>query len=103
MPMVHVSVFEWNRDFDMPLHEFVEELQDLLDSVPEQWRPAVRIEFDRYGSDYDTSYGELTVHYERPETDDELSARLESEALSTQDKENRERWELARLKAKYER
>ena len=79
-------------------------LQGLLDSVPEEHRSNVIIEFDSDG-DYDDPGPKVTIYYERPETDEELRDRQRRNAdrikQARQRVEAAERQKLAELLAKY--
>lgn len=94
-------VFDWDDDFTVPAVDFIAEMTKLLGTVPERFRNQVMINFDRTGSDYDFSRGELSMFYKRQETDDEARTRAQYAARSFKESEARERSELARLRAKY--
>lgn len=98
---VRVNVFEtprFNRRKDWPpddLVGFVAWFQGKLQTVPEQYRSAVHIGLD---------VG-LSIYYDRPETGDEMAARLESERERREHRQEQieanERREYERLKAKF--
>lgn len=86
-------------------HAFVVWLEQLMHSVPEEYRTSVFIEFDDDG-DYDSPRPELRVYWTRPETDKELSDRIEKERtyadLQKMTTRAQELKVLSALKAKYE-
>lgn len=92
----------WDDSFEVPVHEFIQEVESLISTVPDQFHKDLILEFDRYGDDYDTSRGEMSLRYTRPETDAEYQERKRQAAWSVKDQEDRERRQLAALKAKYE-
>lgn len=96
-----VDIHEWDEDFCIPATDLIAQLSGLLETVPEQFRAAVEIDFDRVGSDMDYSAGELSMFYERDETDDELRARIQYEERNAENCRARELQELAYLRAKY--
>lgn len=97
-----IYIHEWDESFDVPVQDFVAQVQDLISTVLEEFRKDIVLEFDRYGGDHDYSRGEMSLHYTRPETDAEYEARKKQEAYSRKDREDQERRQLAALKAKYE-
>lgn len=84
----------------------IEWLKGLLSDVPAEYRAAVAFEFNKYGSDYDTACGEISIYYDRPETDEEMNARIarenEAERARAEDRERADREALVALKHKYE-
>lgn len=98
---ITVTVHEWDEDFDVPAKDFLAQLAGLIELVPEPFRAAAMFEFDRTGDDYDYSRGEMSLYYQRPETDDEIRARAQYEERRITEAEARERSELARLRSKY--
>ena len=99
--MVTETLKDWDASFDIPAEQFVAEINLLLDTLPPELRSQAMIEFDRYGSDYDSSYGELTLRYARPATDEELRQWTASDEAYRREAEARERAEFARLKRKF--
>lgn len=95
-------VKDWDESFAVSLTGFIADLQKILAAVPAEFRGNVIIEFDRYGNDYDTSRGELTIHYRRPWTADEIAQEERWKEVERRDREARERSELRRLKQKYD-
>lgn len=75
-------------------------LQEKLVSIPKEHRALAILGIDSY-SEYDSSYVRVEISFERPETDDEMSARIENEKQAVSTHEQRERADLARLKAQY--
>jgi len=98
---VTITVKDWDDDFNAHLSDFIEELQALLASIPEQYRENASIDFDRRGDDYDYPRGELTVQYSRPKTADELRRERECAAANLRDNEAQERRQYEALKAKF--
>jgi hypothetical protein len=83
-------------DDDTTLMDFIEELTDVLNQIPEEYRKQAMI---RGGGEYSTC---TYVNYERPENDEEQQRRLAREAVRRIENETRDREQLARLKARYE-
>lgn len=81
---VRVSVFEtpiFNRDRDWPpddLVGFIAWFQGKLDEIPEQFRGAARVDLS---TDYEEGdcYVDLSIYYDRPETEEEIDARQKKE------------------------
>lgn len=96
-----VEVATIHRD-DWPdsLDGLIQHLDALRQTVPLDHQPGVVVEFD-YDS-YDGGAGWLVIYYTRPETDEEMAERVERSNAYRRDQENRERYQLAQLKAKYE-
>lgn len=82
---------------DMP----VPELLDKILTIPTSIRERAWLEKE-VGTEYDTPYANITLRHMRPETKEEVEQRIAEKLLSKQNNEQRERNELARLKAKYE-
>lgn len=99
---VVVNLHHWEEDFVVPAADFIAQLSGLLKLVPEEFKAAVVVEFDRTGSDYDFSRGEMSLYYIRNETDEEMEKRAAQAVRSQREQEARERAQLATLKAKYE-
>lgn len=74
------------------------EFMGLLNTVPPEYRDAARVEFETPWGD---SCSSLTVYYERPETDDELSKRLQRARTYEETHEAFERSLYESLKAKF--
>ena len=87
---------------------FVDELNEFFGSIPDEFRGNAFAEFDYIDGGERGGDGSNTaeLYWTRPETDEEVTARLdaarESLARSSRDNEARERAYLADLKAKYE-
>lgn len=107
---IRMSVFETptsNRRRDWPpddLVGFIAWFQGKLDEVPEQYRGAARVDLSTDYEDGDC-YVDLSIHYYRPETEDETAARLkweqECRMQVKRDTEANELREYERLKAKF--
>lgn len=88
--------------FDITVEEFIKVLQAHLEAIPSEFRAIAQINFDKTGSDYDHSSGELVIYYTRPETTDEVQEKEQNEKARRINGELRERNLLAELKRKYE-
>jgi hypothetical protein len=83
------------------LRDFIAFFQGLLAKVPVELVSSAKVEIESY-CEYDSSRAQITVYYERPETDEEMAARL-SERLAAKAREaERERAAYEHLKAKFE-
>lgn len=60
---------DWG-DISESVVQFIDRANKLLSEIPEEWRDAVRIEFDS------GEYSYLKIFYNRPETDAEMESRL---------------------------
>jgi hypothetical protein len=95
------TVIDWEWDDEsMSLADF---FAHIAANVPLEHMPSARATFQRGYGDDNSQFG---VWYTRPETDEELAARLANEAAmkaaTLEMEEQHERETLARLKAKYE-
>lgn len=59
--------------------EAVEWLRDVIDTIPEEYRATAEIRVES-GDDFGSSYAELTISYERPETAEEEKQRKADKA-----------------------
>jgi hypothetical protein len=101
--MKYVILRDFDDDFSFPLKEFIANLQELLDACPPECVDGAEITFDRTGSDYDYSRGELTIT--RPETEAERIDReqqnAEADIRRVEQSKRDELALLAKLQAKY--
>lgn len=100
------AVAESDAPIVVPIVELIDRLTVILASVPVEHRAEAFVAMqhvDWEGEDRDVA---AYAYYERPETEDDVSARARfaREALErkAREREDDERAELARLKAKYE-
>lgn len=98
---INVGLRSWDDSFGAPLASFIEELTVLLDSAPPEHRRDVQIEFDRYGGGYETTHGELSVGYQRLETNKEMQERSYAAENQKRYREEHERATYEALKAKF--
>jgi hypothetical protein len=98
-----ISVFSTENGNSLPYNvvELIAFLQEQLAKVPEEYRTAAVFDADAH-TDWD-GYGYVAtrITYDRPETDDEVLARLKAEQLQALAQRDQELAELARLQAKY--
>jgi hypothetical protein len=96
-----VDVFSCGTELRMPLEEFIGYLQGQLVSVPEQYRPSVRVSL---GEDYD-DLTKLTAYYSYVESEEQVEQRLENKAKQEvayqRHLARQERLQYERLKAKF--
>ena len=101
---VTVDVAIYDEGFNMPLAEFISELQAHLDSVPEDMRKLVTIDVYLHGSFDDA--GQIEISYTRPKSPEELEIEkaraVAAEKRHIQEKEEAERKAYEYLKAKFE-
>lgn len=98
---VLVEAAEWDDDFSMPVADFIAELQSaMVDDIPAAYREACVIGFER-GGGYDESHGTLRICYTRPESDDEVNARIDRAHEYAREQMTIERAQFERLKAKF--
>ena len=91
-----------DEEFDLPLTQVIERLQAALSEIPEEYRDSAMFHVWASG-DYAHAY--LSVHYDRPESDEDYAARMAKEAAERRTADaaraKAERTLYARLKAKY--
>jgi hypothetical protein len=83
-----------------PLTSFAECIAEWTEAVPEEFRGTAALEISTE-SEYESYFAQLTVFYDRPETDAEESAREHQERVDAARKQEAELRTLAELKAKY--
>lgn len=76
-------------------------LQVVLDSIPAEFRASARCEINSTGGYEGSHSAHVEVTYTRPETDEEVVARLEEQSIVAMMKEREGRAQLAQLQAKY--
>lgn|SRR6202035_4023041 len=92
---------EADGEYSMTLTAFVQWLHaKVMSSVPSEFIDAVRVNSHTEYGQCD-SYNIVTIDYERPETDQEMAARIVSERQDVVNREYRELQELHRLQAKF--
>lgn len=83
------------------LDRVIASLVAIRESIPKRYRDAAFCEFGSRGG-YDGDHSpEIEVHYNRPETDDEVVERLSAAAHAHSTQERAEREQLAALQKKY--
>lgn len=80
-------------DEELPIKQLLEKIEDA------QRAGATHVHIN---SEYDSGSVEVGFYFERPETDDELDARLKREEANRKSTEDYERGVYERLKAKFE-
>jgi hypothetical protein len=103
---IYVHLFTGEDGWPDKACDFVGWLNGLIAQAPEDMRDAIKIDITG-GTSYDYGYTEIDIFYVRPETDDELKARLNKEekaaVLERARTERAERHAYDLLKKKYER
>jgi hypothetical protein len=107
---VLVRVFEGDKYAnEWPPEKLVEAvawLADKLEGIPEQYRSEATFEISSSCSYEDSSYAEIEISYWRPETDEEMEARLSAKRRREEDqrqrKEAADRALYEELRQKYE-
>jgi hypothetical protein len=95
-----LTVEVWSiGSYDMPMEEFVCDLNKAWDTVPVEFRSKAQFVTER---DYDGGYF-YRCEYTRPETDAEMAARKMREKAWEAEREARDRAEYTRLAQKYQR
>ncbi len=88
-------------DLSGKLVDVIASLEEVLEEVPEAYRDTAEIEVGAE-QDYDYYTLEATVTYKRPETDEEIRARMLQLEFQEKARRDIERREYERLKAKFE-
>lgn len=99
---IYGSIIDNNNYENDKVVDFIEFLQETLESIPPEYRSNAEIDIDSVGGWEGEHHSELTITYSRPETDAEMQERLASYERERLQRENNERGALAALKAKYE-
>ena len=96
-----VEAIDLNCDGDetgIPLAALVDDLNDLLESIPAEYRDSAKLNIKAYG-DYASASANVT--WQRPETDDELNLRRRWLKGTEDESDARDRREFERLKSKF--
>lgn len=89
----------YKDDSLMAVRDFLSDL--LASKIPIEYHSTANFAIDSVGGYEGEHHAELTIYYERPETDDERKNRLAEEHQRNAEEERRERAALAKLKNKY--
>lgn len=95
--MIKEVVYELAGYSWLNAREFIDGIQGVLDSIPEEYRENANVQFSAW-DDYGTPVPSLELYYERPQNDAEKMAEWSRNAEA----DERERAEYLRLKAKFE-
>lgn len=87
-----------DEEAELLLSDLIADLQDALNSIPEEFRPSAVVRLHGYG-DYVSMSG--NVEFKRPETDAEMADRKRWLASLDREREDRDRHEFERLKSKF--
>lgn len=98
---IYGSISKDNEYGDDKVVSVIEWLQDVLDDVPAEYRDSVRIEIDSVGGYEGEHHTEVTIYYDRPETEEEHAARSAAEKRMRAEMEKRERAAFEELAKKY--
>ena len=102
---VNVEVFKGELyDGDWPPQDaagYLKWFKDKLDSIPEEYRASAKIELDSESGYEGCHYASINIHYDRPESDDEVSIREREVNNRIESARDRDLQQLARLKLKY--
>lgn len=94
------DLFDCDEEATILLSDALAALQGAMDKIPPEYRASAVLRLKAYG-DYASAY--VGVEFKRPETDDEMNARLGWLKSLDDDSEARDRREYKRLAAKYRR
>lgn len=94
---------QYDQDFpsDQRAKDFIGWLEALIQQAPPEYRDSVYIELGSTGGYEGSHYATIKVAYRRPETDEELAARVADYERVQAAKEAHERAELDRLTRKF--
>jgi hypothetical protein len=84
------------------LKVFIDILKEKFYSIPGEFREKAEVEVETHEEQYGVPSPHLVISYSRPETEDEINARINQEMKNKKAQEDRERKILADLKLKYE-
>lgn len=87
-------------DNDTP-DEVIAWLSNLMGSVPPELRHSARVEIESVGGYEGEHHAEISVHYDRPETDEEMRHRLAHESRERRRIDEFERRQYEALKKKF--
>jgi len=94
----NIRVDVYGDPIDTTLVNCIARLDELLNSIPDEFRSEVKVETD-YDTHYECTSAFLNVYYYRPETDEEFETRLEKEKQNIEDRKLRLQKELEQLNA----
>ena len=97
---VRIYVHDQEGSVRESLPNFIERMNDLLDEIPEEYREKSEIEITTCSS-YGDYIVDMSVYFDRPETDEERGERLAHEAATKELNLLRERELFEALKLKY--
>ncbi len=99
--VLNVSHYDFDRLPNAPA-EFIEIIKTACDQAPAEYRGTLSfsLEFEQDYHDSSAS-AEMIISYVRPETDDEITARIKQGLRYISESENRERQEFERLREKF--
>jgi septum formation topological specificity factor MinE len=61
------------------LSDFMDNISKYVESTPEEYRSALRIEITKDWMYHEQAIVSMEIYYDRPETDEELASRIEEE------------------------
>ena len=86
---------------DSKVVDFIAWLDGVINDIPTEYRKVAGIKIDSISGYEGEHHAEVMVSYERPETDEEMEARVARNERRNRDIETRERQDYARLRKKY--
>lgn len=99
-----VSISGWDEKWPSTKpDEFIKWFQDKIALVPEEYRDTIEILLDssRSGGGDDDTDPEIVISYKRPETDEEMEKRIESDERYNNRRRKLEIEQYKKLKEKY--
>lgn len=98
---VYGSIVNKEKYDDDTIADVIGYLSDLLAEIPAKYRDRAFVSFDSEGGYEGSHSAEFGVYYYRPETDEEMEARLNSVKRQEERQRASELEQLNRLKKKY--
>lgn len=83
------------------LLDFSKWLQSKIDAIPEEYRETAQIEIESVSSYEDTHYASISINYWRPETDEEIEARVQKERIRREAEEEKARQTYEKLRQRF--
>lgn len=93
------SIIDQSKYEDDRLVEVIFYLNELLASIPEEYKTSAKVSVNA-STYYDSIDAELSIYYERPETDNEMDVRISRERSSLEEEARRHGMYAAQARAR---
>lgn len=105
--VTHFSAQKYDEDWplegwDDPLAGFIDWLKGQMAGIPKAFRASAKIKIDSTSGYEDSHYPSIEITYTRPETPEEIAARIAAHVEQIERRKQAKRAEYERLKAEFE-